>query len=260
MRINRSILIVTLSFFLTPTAFASGTGTIIAGSGTDIWSVRMERIQGFATATKNFALVKDAWPEKWQKNRMKISAHIAKCRDAVRKANRDTVLGVSMQCLKTQLLMEQDFLKRERTIVQETPGVTAPIREAALQKNDALYGAMQTLIDGIDAKVFHTVDNLKNVRKNLLTQYRIPYWLTLAQLQADEALTWMASLLLQARDIHSSLITCLEAAETSFTKASIATTEAEAHTAFSMGRDQIAKCTLPVTGSGSALSGSSSGF
>ncbi|MEI8230238.1 MAG: hypothetical protein WCG83_03790 [Candidatus Peregrinibacteria bacterium] len=250
----RTILTLALSLSLIPAAVASAgqtaSGATLAGSGTDVWAERLSRTEGFIAASKNFAPVQAAWPEKWQKYQAKLSAHISKCRDAVRKANRDTVTSVSMQCLRTQYLMEQDFLKREKTLYQGLPGITDPIKAEMTAKNEALSGAFQSLIDGIDAKVLRTTDDLKRVRKNLLSTYRVPYWLSVAHLQADEAQTWTISLLLTSRETAPDNAPCLGAAEALFITSSSATTQETAMDAFTKGSLKILKCTSPAPDSG----------
>lgn len=224
MRPLRTILLaIALSCFAVPfgvTAAESpavGTGSVLSGSGIDLWALRRERTQGFLETYQDFRITDTAWNDKWQKGRQKLALHITKCHEAVRKANRDTLLPVTLQCERSQLLLEQEMLKRERSMILARPGITPAIRQDALTKSDALTSAMQTVIDGIDAKVFRSIADLKQARGNLLAQYREPAWIALIRFRADAALTWIAQVLLdRGETTQDAMQTCFIDAESRF--------------------------------------------
>ena len=173
---------------------SSGSGAVV-----DIWTERAERAEGFSSQWSRFALVHSSWIAKWQKVRGKLLLHIDRCHDDVRSANRDTLLPVSLQCYRGQLLIERDALKNERDVIDQWPGLSAELKTAMLARIDALQGALQPIIDAIDAKVFTTLDAFRDVRENLRTQYRQPYWFAAAQVRNGTALTWLDALLLSLK-------------------------------------------------------------
>lgn len=176
---------------------------------------------------RSFTLQRTAGWSKAELSRNKLTDHLIRCRGEIRASNRDTLLPVTLLCLRGQYVIERDALTRERALWEKLPGLTDPVRTTLLQKTDALLEALQTVIDGLDAKVFSTIAQIKDVRKNLLTQYRQPQWTAISQARADEAMTWMAHFLISLRTLtaDSSLaadtqaklaeaMTCLENAET----------------------------------------------
>lgn len=162
----------------------------------DVWVRRQERVNDFAEQWQSFALQQKSWVTKWQKSHSKAVTLIDRCNGDVRSANRDTLLPVTLQCYRIQLKLEQEALTNEREIIRRWPGIAAESRTAMLERLDALSGAIQPVIDAIDAKVFPTLDAFRNVRANLLTQYRQPFWLQSARFRADAALIWTDSLLI----------------------------------------------------------------
>ena len=175
---------------------ASSVSSASSGSGGDIWAARSARAASFGPRWTSFAPLYASWMTKWQKAHSKLTAHIARCHDSVRSANRDTLLTVTLQCERTQLLTEKDALTIEREIIAQWPNLSEDRAADMLAKIDALSSAMQTVVDGIDAHVFPTLAALRDVRRNLLTQYRQPYWLAGAHLRVDISRTWVAHLLL----------------------------------------------------------------
>jgi len=226
MQTRSTLLFIGLLVLLAPVCSAQENTTPDTGSGTDVWTERTSRAEGFRIQMNAFALQRSATWNKWQLSRNKLTDHLDRCHTQIRASNRDTLLPVTQQCLKGQLIIERDALKRDRAILEKMPGLTEPVRTALLQKIDALTDAIQTIIDGVDAHVFTTMTQLKDVRANLLTQYRQPYWLAMTQARADEAMTWIAHLLTSLKDLtdNASLVpaatenitqamTCLENAE-----------------------------------------------
>lgn len=170
-------------------------------SGTDVWQLRSVRAQGFTEAWGTFAPVFASWQGKWQKAHDKLLTHIDRCHIDVRSSNRDTLLPVTFQCYRGQLLLEQEALKREGEVIKAWPGISDDIRSQALREIDDLLSAIQPVIAGFDAKVFSSIATFKDVRHNLLTQYRQPYWLAQAHLRADAARTWLAHLLMSLQPL-----------------------------------------------------------
>jgi len=245
--------------FLIPTAgaqTASSASSAATGSGTvDIWTVRAERTASFGTSWKTFAIVQKSWTTKWQKAHDKLLAHTDTCHLNVRSANRDTLLPVTLQCYRGQLNLERDALTNEREVISLWPGIPTESKTAMLQSIDALLSATQPVIDAIDAKVFTTQDAFQDVRTNLRTQYRAPYWLASAHFRADAALMWLdylllslhaqtenAELLSSTQEKILSALQCYETAEPLLFSASHAETVDTARKDFSEAGTLLSPC------------------
>jgi len=250
--------------FLIPAAgaqAASSASSVTSGSGTvDIWTVRAERSASFGTQWEPFALVHKSWLTKWQKAHEKLLSHTDTCHLNVRSANRDTLLPVTLQCYRGQLNLERDALTNEREVISLWPGIPTESKTAMLQSIDALLSATQPVIDAIDAKVFTTLDAFQDVRTNLRTQYRAPYWLASAHFRADAALTWLDHLLISLRTLTQegtletktqekvlSALNCYAAAEQLLVTAGKAETPDASRKNFSEAGTLLAPCASLLT-------------
>lgn len=245
----RSILVSGLLLCLTATpalAQSSSAASAESGSGSSLWEQRRERAAG-VDGWDSFALVRDAWRTKWETMRGKLTAHIDRCHAEVRGANRDTLLPVTLQCYRGQILLERDALLREREVVTQWPGLDEEIRTLFLHASTALDGALQPVIDAIDAKVFTTLDPFRNVRANLLSQYRTAYGTASARLRADAALRHLDHLLVSLQDLApqsawAEVIACYAAGEEPLERARQATAREESFLAFQEAMEQLAPC------------------
>jgi hypothetical protein len=156
---------------------------------------------------------------------------------------------VILLCYRGQLLLEQDTLKREREVVSVWPGVEADVKVAMVQQIDALLGAIQPVLDALDAKVFTTMATFKDVRRNLLTQYRQPYWLAAAHLRADAARTWLTYLLLSLQPLLTddalqpeAVLACFEGVDPLLASAAAAPTIEESRAGFSEAKERLETC------------------
>ncbi|MDD5103369.1 MAG: hypothetical protein PHX93_03130 [Candidatus Peribacteraceae bacterium] len=258
---HRFMLLAIALIGLTPTAHAqtgsAASSTAMPGSGATVWEQRGERAATFGPQWIAFGLVHQGWITKWQKARNKLVSHIDRCHLDVRSANRDTLLPVTLQCYRGQLVIERDALQNERTVLQQWPGLTEAVRTEALSAIDDMLDAIAPVMDAIDAKVFPTLDAFRDVRENLRSQYRQPYWLATAHVRADAALTWLDHLLLSlhalaqnqtlsvaAQETLSATIACYEAAEPLITAARDAETPEESRRNFSAALAAITPCPL----------------
>lgn len=250
---------------------SSGSGAVQSGSGTDIWQLRRERALGFTEAWGTFAPIFASWQGKWEKAHGKMLTHIDRCRIDVRTSNRDTILPVTLQCYRGQLLLEQESLKREREVIKAWPGISDGIRTQALQEIDDLLSAIQPVIDAIDAKVFGSIAAFKDVRQNLRTQYRNPYWIAEAHLRADAARTWLAHLLVRLQPLITdttlpsesvqkitTALACYEEADPLLATAAVASTLEESTRKFREAAALLKNCRTPLSEAQSLQSQSSS--
>jgi len=256
MLLRRSLVLFFLFACAAPAAFAEGT-TAETGTGAalDPWTMREERARTFdVQKTELSTAVREAAWIKWQKSRTKLTDHLDRCHFDVRHANRDTLLPVTMQCYKGQLVIELESLKRSGTgPLTHSDALKA---ELAMKTTD-LTGAIQTIMDGIDAKVFPTLATLKDVRKNLLTQYRQPYWLALTHARADEAFTGVAKILVSLRTASEDAtfaaavkekteeaMVCYLKAESFLAASTEATTIEASRASFEQARTTLATCSI----------------
>ncbi|MDD4287598.1 MAG: hypothetical protein PHN33_04600 [Candidatus Peribacteraceae bacterium] len=264
-RLRTIILSLLACCFLTPMAnaqSASSLSSATTGSGNtvDVWAQRRERAGSFGAQWADFALVQKSWVTKWQKAHGKLTAHIDRCHDEVRNANRDTLLPVTLQCYRGQLLLERDALTNEREVINLWPGIPVESKATMLQTIDGLLSAIQPVVDAIDAKVFTTLDAFQDVRTNLRTQYRASYWLVSARFRADAALTWLNALLISIHTLTQegtfepavqekilSALQCYETAEPLLAAASSAETLEASRKKFSEAGALLSPCAALLT-------------
>lgn len=176
----------------------SGSGTSASLSGATIdpqWGQREERTEGFRSLYAKYRLLRVAELQKTTREREKIENLRTQCADALRRANRDSRFPTLRSCIRSQLLLEQNALLRERgTSIPGGSGVTQASKEAAI---DALTSAMTATIDAIDADVFSGSDSLLTARENLRVRYRLPYWHARAVERSQQLLTALSHVLVK---------------------------------------------------------------
>jgi len=254
MLLRHSLFVLTVFVCSVPAAFAEESGT---GAALPPWTVRQEQAHTFDARLKELPIAQReaAWT-KWQNSRNKLADHLDRCRFDVRHANRDTLLPVTLKCYRGQLSLELESLKRSGT----APFAHSQVLRDELQKRTAdLQGAIQTTMDGIDAKVFTTIAALKDVRRNLLTQYRQPFWFALSRARAGEALAGTAKIQMVLRvasedaalpataaEKIADALMCEQRAESFFLSSSEAVTIEESRTFFDQGRTAFEACSLLI--------------
>lgn len=157
-----------------------------------------------------------AWSAEVQRYSERRAELRSRCHTEIRQANRDTIVGKSALCLRSDLLLEIGHRRKQRDLLEETPGRTlSPTREI-----DAWIDAAGSVIDATDANVFTTIDMLKEAKRNLHNTYRVPMLLSLTRARASIVGSTIASLASAAADALddtdtsalTTLVPCLEQA------------------------------------------------
>lgn len=159
------------------------------------WKARRERSEAFQAALAANAKTAQQLQALKEENYQKRAEHRATCRADMRKANTYTILSTALRCYRAELTLELERLRKERDYIETMPGVTDDIRWLALTRNDLLLDAMNIIVTAIDSDVYQNVDELEEVKQNLLTHYRKPKWLMDVRLNADRLSAWTATLL-----------------------------------------------------------------
>lgn len=178
------------------------------GSGTNLDTV-LENIRSFSgdrlPQDETLFLVKSAVLSSWEKEstllRARQADHRQTCKEAIRRANRDSIGEVASRCYKDELLQEMNMLKKQQEYLRGLPLVEEALRTKADDACTALIAAASTIIDGIDAGLFETVEVLKSARNNLHSQYRVPFQEALLRVRIDRALLWVTFLGMRLQEL-----------------------------------------------------------
>lgn len=135
---------------------------------------------------------KKSWDAERKRHAERLAELRKKCREEIRKANRDTVVEKSGQCFRSDLLEELALQRKEETYVLSLPGTDAKKQAEYQTAIDALMDAEVAIVNGIDTGVYVTVESLESAKEKLKFQYRVPYWTALFHLMSDRQLPWLA--------------------------------------------------------------------
>lgn len=157
----------------------TGSGSAATGSGSSVPTLeeRLESIAGSSQPLKDIVpsdKARAAWAAEVQRYADRSAELRSRCHDEIRKANRDTIVQKSAQCLRSDVLLEATHRRKQRDLFMNTAGVQPDITGGATTGIDAWLDASTAIVDGIDAGVFTTIDSLKTAKRNLNTTYRAP--------------------------------------------------------------------------------------
>lgn len=189
----------------------------------------------------------------------------SRCRDDLRRSNKNTKFPTLTRCYTDDLALEKELLEKRRTRLENMPGVSDAVRNAALSKLDALTDAVDTIMFALESNVYGVPEDLSETKKSLLEKYRMPYWDAMLLARADRALSLASSLILRidalpSPETYASARSCLATEESALRlllkpKAKKATPDVRA------SLDAVQQCvtllhtlTTPASGSGSVSS------
>jgi hypothetical protein len=132
-----------------------------------------------------------AWTTESVRLRDRLAQHRRDCREAIRRANRDTLISTTLQCYRSDLLQDINWLREHEQYVAATPFANPDLLASVSAAIASLTDAQSTIVDGIDANVFGTIESLEQAKGNLRTNYREPYWFALMKWNADRELTYL---------------------------------------------------------------------
>lgn len=170
-----------------------------------------------------------------------------RCHEELRKANRDTITGISAQCLRSDVLLEVNHRRKERDFLKNMPGINADIAHDTATRIDAWLDAAQSIIDGIDAGVFTTVDTLKAAKKNIHLTYRLPMYdavmhqraAHIASLSSSVAATLLHSINNEDHPVLETFVPCIEHARETLATAQRSVRDS---TSFHTGTSELQTC------------------
>lgn len=176
-------------------SFAAGP----SGTGASLWE-RAKALRGSletripenAAALIPDVAKKKSWDAEKKRHAERLAELRRKCRDEIRKANKDTIIEKTQQCFRSDLLEELALHRKEQTYVASLPGIDGQIQTAFQSALTKLMDAEVAIVNGVDTDVYATVESLQSAKRKLRDQYRTPYWTALFHLSADRQIPWLA--------------------------------------------------------------------
>lgn len=181
---------------------SSGTTTVTVDSGALLLD-RLDAVANGAMMLKDLATpekVRAAWSSEVQRYAERSGELRTRCNEEIRKANRDTVVSKSAQCLRSDLLLEITHRRKQADMFADLAGVDDGVAEAVSIGVDAYASAANAVVDGVDTGVFSSVDMLKQAKRNLDETYRKPMLRTFTRARASRAASLARSLAASVRN------------------------------------------------------------
>lgn len=190
-------IIIGLSITVNVSAQSTESGSTATGSGRtveEMLSALLEKAQHLPDDVKKISVSaqkQSAWEAESKRLIERLAQHRRDCREALRKANRDTLMTKALQCYRSDLLQEINWLHEFEQYLSLVPYSSAPLLASATGAIANMIDAQSTIVDGIDAGVFETMESLEQAKRNLRQQYRLPYWNAVVKMRADRELTYL---------------------------------------------------------------------
>lgn len=189
----RLLLVSSLTLALVPVGTFAASGDTTTGSGSTLVELT-SRLAPYAadsapTAEGLISAIHQAALDKLADRRLDARAT---CRTRLRKASASTRFGILSDCVIDDLLSQQAALDELADAIGSTPSVTDTARTATIQAVAAERDAIDTLVDGIESRVYGVETDLQKARQRLVQKYSTPRWLALTRLRADRGLHWIA--------------------------------------------------------------------
>ncbi len=175
---------------------SSGTTTVTVDSGALLLE-RLDAVADGAAPLKDLAMpekARAAWTAEVQRYAERSGELRTRCHEEIRKANRDTIVSKSAQCLRSDLLLEITHRRKQADMFAALPGVDENVAEAVSIGVGAYVSAANAVVDGVDTGVFSTVDMLKQAKRNLDETYRRPMLRTFVRARASRGAALARSL------------------------------------------------------------------
>lgn len=196
------------------TAPLSGSGSVQTESGRSLTEV-LASIHSTVTMKKDVLPVSMAVAAKdrqeWQTESARIRQRLWQnrqdCSEAIRRANRDTLMEVATRCVRNDLLQEMALLRSQQTYSAALPLANASMHTTVQSTTAAFMDASIAIIDAIDAGLFQSMDTLKQTARNLHAQYRLALRQSLAFLRLERERTWILSITQQMEAVQENDVT-----------------------------------------------------
>ncbi len=216
---RRIILTAILALLPVPSfaAESNGSGTLLER----ITALRTQieaRVPASTGALLPNAAKQKTWDTEKARHEQRLWELRAKCREELRKANRDTIAAKAQQCVRSDLMEELAMRRKEKAYMESLPALDPVILKNYSDTTAALMDAEVAIVDGIDSNVYTSVELLQTAKRKLREQYRVPYWKAAFRLSADRVIPWVAwhvsrveELLTEEPEIEAeSAVQCLE--------------------------------------------------
>lgn len=136
---------------------------------------------------QNVSSARTAWQQQKDRLTERWIEHRRDCRMQMRQANRDQIARVAADCYRADLLQELHLLtQRNDVLLSVLLASDADAAQSVRNAHEHLQDAMQAIIDGIDAGVFVSLQQLTTAKRNLAVQYRLPWLRSIAVLRAGQ--------------------------------------------------------------------------
>jgi len=178
------------------------------------WQARIERSQEFLQNLEDVRGAAESFRRTVRLYLERRSEHRSTCAEDLRSASKYTKFPVALRCYRADLALNADLLRKERTYLEQMAGVSEATRALALTRTDLLADSIAALTTGIDSDVFEMLDDLVESKQNLLKNYRIPQWLAVNQMKAEQLATWIDSLVTRVALLTENDQEALDAATT----------------------------------------------
>ncbi|PJA67247.1 hypothetical protein CO157_05775 [Candidatus Peregrinibacteria bacterium CG_4_9_14_3_um_filter_49_12] len=161
------------------------------------WEARIARTDGFRISMLQTIRGMELFHAFVEKNRNEVMANRKKCREDLRKANRDTKFATTVRCFGKELQLGKELAEKKQQFAESISGVDELRRAEVLQVTGELLEAMDAVSTGISRDVFRDEDELLEAKKNLHKTYGIPVLLSFSRLEADRTRTWVAHIMVR---------------------------------------------------------------
>ena len=193
----------------------------------EVWQRRFDRAEGFRIIMLQTRRGVELFYSFQKKNTEDLLANRERCREDLRRANRDAQFSTLLHCYQRELVLDRGLHEKKRQYMESIPGISSVLRDQALLAEDAFLPALDALLKGVENDVFTDREDLIEAKKNFHSAYRVPALLAELRVEADRSLTWVAHLLHQlflmtqntelgpeAFEKTSEAFTCFEEGET----------------------------------------------
>lgn len=127
----------------------------------------------------------------------RLAAVRADCRADLRRANRDMLLSVTLECYRSDLTLQTEWLQTEASYVEQLKGLAPAMKQRVLDAIGTSADAMQTIIDAIDSDVYSDASQLVSAKRRLWEQYEDARYLAWGLMRADRLRGWIGLLALR---------------------------------------------------------------
>lgn len=194
--------------------------------------------------------IQAAWIKESTLTRTRMNDQRTECNDLVRRSNRDQRMGKILQCQRAMLMLESGLLRNQTQYINAIPLIDAKLKATATGAIAGLMSAQMAIVDGIDAGLFTSEDQLIAARNNLRTAYREPAWAGVEKVRTDRELTnliYISKLIKERADVDTSfevreIAMCLEGSASQLQSALLATSRQETGVYLAGSRAQSSIC------------------